>query len=57
MDESLREQKATILLAFSCAQRAGDDGMCAEVLNAMVRHHGDDPTICFVLIDHYFLIL
>ena len=21
----------------------------------MVRHHGDDPTLCFLLIDHYFL--
>lgn len=55
MDRDMKKNRIVAVLAVSSASQSGDDALYKEALANLAQHHGNDPTLAFLLLDHYFL--
>jgi len=55
MDTVLKKNRIIGIVAVSSANLSGNDEYYKAALANLARYHGDDPTLAFLLVDHYFL--
>lgn len=53
MPQEIRTQRVLLDLAIQLSQAVNDQEYYRQ-LELLAKHHGDDPTTAFMLIDHYF---
>ena len=54
LDEELKRNRILSVIAVSAANRSQNDAYYRAALAHLDKHHGGDPTLVFLLIDHYF---
>ena len=55
MSVGLKKNRIFGIIAVSSANLSGNDDYYSDALANLAKYHGDDPTLAFLLIDHYFL--
>lgn len=53
-DESFRKIRSIILISYSIASRIGSNELYRITLSDLGKYHGDEASLNFVLIDHYY---
>lgn len=54
LDEDLRRNRILSVIAVNAASRSQNDGYYRAALAHLDKYHGGEPTLVFLLIDHYF---
>src|SRR5215831_15222014 len=54
MPPELANSRVLMVKAASLASASGDDSRYRRALSNLAERHGDDPTLAFMLLDHYF---
>ncbi len=54
LDEDLKRNRILSVMAVNAANRSQNDGYYRAALAHLDKYHGGEPTLVFLLIDHYF---
>jgi tetratricopeptide (TPR) repeat protein len=55
LPDEIRNSRIMQIVAIQVAQQSGDMNRYQMALRLLATHHRDDPTLTFLLLDHYFL--